>query len=79
MTVSSLLRQRASWWWTLLLFFLLLFGEAASTIDFYTGTVNTAFYESLVSGNSVLDVIYTNFNTTGFLAVGAALLAASGN
>ncbi len=44
----------------------------------YTGTVNTGLYESLVSGNSVFDLLYNQFNTTGFLLVGAALLAASG-
>ncbi len=57
---------------------LLLTGASSATVNFYTGTVNTLFYESLVSGNSVLDVIYDQFNTTGFLLTGAALLAASG-
>ncbi len=36
---------------------LLLTGASSATVNFYTGTVNTLFYESLVSGNSVLDVI----------------------
>lgn len=55
-------------------------GAAVATTDleFYTGTVNTLFYESLVSGNSVFDLLYETFNTTGILAVGAALFAASG-
>ena len=70
--------------WTrkmLFLFLLLILvdrSSATTNIDFYSGTVSTLFYDSFLSGNSVLDVIYQQFNTTGFLVTGALLLAASG-
>ncbi len=65
----------------LFLFLLLILvdrSSATTNIDFYSGTVSTLFYDSFLSGNSVLDVIYQQFNTTGFLVTGALLLAASG-
>ncbi len=51
---------------------------SGNNLEVYTGTVSNSWFTNLLTGNTVLDNIYTNFNTTGFLIVGAILLATSG-
>ncbi len=79
MSVTDLTPQRTRKMLFLFISLILVDRSSATTnIDFYSGTVSTLFYDSFLSGNSVLDVIYQQFNTTGFLVTGALLLAASG-
>ncbi len=47
-------------------------------VDIYSGTISNGLYDNLLSGNSVFDLLYENFNVTGILAVGTFLIAASG-
>ena len=53
---------------------------SANNLNVYTATVNSpsSFYSYLVAGNTALEDLYSNFNTTGILALGTIFLAASG-
>jgi len=48
-----------------------------SDLEFYSGTLSNGLYESLHVGNSVFDLLYSTFNSTGFVAVGFLLFLAS--
>ena len=58
-----------------------------ATVDLYTsevnpsdgGAINSLAFPSVLGGSVIFDTIYNTYNTTGIMAIGAALLAAGGN
>ena len=59
----------------------------SATVDLYTsevaasqnGAINNLAFPSVLGGSAVFDTIYSTYNVTGIMAIGAALLAAGGN
>ena len=59
----------------------------SATVDLYTsevnpsdgGAINSLAFPSVLGGSVIFDTIYSTYNTTGIMAIGAALLAAGGN
>ena len=57
-----------------------------ATVDLYTSEVapsgtyaiNNLAFPSVLGGSTVFDTIYSTYNATGIMAIGAALLAAGG-
>ena len=58
----------------------------SATVDLYTsevaastsGAINSLAFPSVLGGSAVFDTIYSTYNVTGIMAIGAALLAAGG-
>ena len=58
-----------------------------ATVDLYTsevnpsdgGAINSLAFPSVLGGSVIFDTIYSTYNTTGIMAIGAALLAAGGS
>ena len=57
----------------------------SATVDLYTkevaasgGALNNLQYPSVLGGSTVLETLYSTYNSTGIMAIGAALLAAGG-
>ena len=56
----------------------------SATVDLYTsevaasttGAINSLAFPSVLGGSAVFDTIYSTYNVTGIMAIGAALLAA---
>ena len=59
----------------------------SATVDLYTsevsasdgGAINSLAFPSILGGSAVFDTLYSTYNVTGIMAIGAALLAAGGN
>ena len=59
----------------------------SATVDLYTsevaasdgGAINSLAFPSVLGGSAVFDTLYSTYNATGIMAIGAALLAAGGN
>ena len=56
-----------------------------ATVDLYTsevpasgGAINNLLYPSVLAGSSIFENVYSTFNSTGIMAIGASLLAAGG-
>ena len=57
-----------------------------ATVDLYTsevaasetGAINSLAFPSVLGGSVVFDTLYSTYNVTGIMAIGAALLAAGG-
>ena len=57
-----------------------------ATVDLYTsevaasgtGAINSMAFPSVLGGSAVFDTLYSTYNATGIMAIGAALLAAGG-
>ena len=60
--------------------------SVGATVDLYTsevaasgsGAINSLAFPSVLGGSAVFDSIYSTYNATGIMAIGAALLAAGG-
>ena len=58
----------------------------SATVDLYTsevaasetGAINSLAFPSVLGGSVVFDTLYSTYNVTGIMAIGAALLAAGG-
>ena len=58
----------------------------SATVDLYTsevaasdgGAINSLAFPSVLGGSAVFDTLYSTYNATGIMAIGAALLAAGG-
>ena len=62
----------------------LAFVSLVNGLNFFTATVDTsntqqAPYSQLLSGNDVFETLYSTFNSTGIMLLGASLLLSSGN
>ena len=61
--------------------------SVTATVDLYTsevaasstGAINSMAFPSVLGGSTVFDTLYSTYNATGIMAIGAALLAAGGN
>ena len=64
----------------LLLYFSVGFYSGAAGLNFFTAEVNPPDtpYTQVLSGNDVFEVVYNTFNNTGLVAIGGALLLATG-